>query len=214
MKHRRTVVVGILCMATLVGPVMGQTADGDTPVNEAICDDLFTATPGLYGLCIAYCEAMDCELVDDEMNCDNFPDPRILQKYRSRMQEGDPDMPCVVPGPCPCWTENEVNDIVPILPFPGPDKCNNDFEIGSTWTTRTALNYGYVWGHGFAGVEHNPHRPLGQRLYCRRGFGLDGSGAAGTPPVYRFAVLSEAEALICSAQLVARGQEHGGWTCW
>ena len=35
-----------------------KTADGVTPAEETVCDGL----PGReYGLCVAYCEAMDCE---------------------------------------------------------------------------------------------------------------------------------------------------------
>jgi hypothetical protein len=40
---------------------LAQTADGETPAEEPVCDDLNGA---LYGLCVAYCEAMDCHLGD------------------------------------------------------------------------------------------------------------------------------------------------------
>ena len=35
---------------------LAQTADGETPAQEPVCDELNGA---LYGLCVAYCEAMD-----------------------------------------------------------------------------------------------------------------------------------------------------------
>ena len=38
-----------------------QTADGETPAEETVCDHLDGA---MYGLCVAYCEAMDCHLGD------------------------------------------------------------------------------------------------------------------------------------------------------
>lgn len=34
-----------------------KTPDGDTPAVETVCDDFLGAQ---YGLCVAYCEAMDC----------------------------------------------------------------------------------------------------------------------------------------------------------
>ncbi len=46
------------------GVAVAQTPDGETPANEGVCDELLIATPGLYGLCVAYCEALECDLVD------------------------------------------------------------------------------------------------------------------------------------------------------
>jgi|GEM_PF-6576976 len=78
--------------------VASGTPDGMTPANENVCNALQSATPGLYGLCVAYCEAQDLDTVDK-----NPPSEKILANYRKKMQSGDPDMPCVA-IPCPCWT--------------------------------------------------------------------------------------------------------------
>lgn len=95
-------------MAGLVvsAPVIAETPDGTTPANEGVCDGLkMNATPALYGLCVAYCEAQDLDITDKDP-----PNTKILQNYRNRMQPGDPDMPCVK-VPCPCWTDAELASI-------------------------------------------------------------------------------------------------------
>jgi hypothetical protein len=84
-------------------PVVAETADGDTPANEGVCDILQGGTPGLYGLCVAYCEAQDLDLVGDK----ETPNNKILANYRRKMNDGDPDMPCIQ-VPCPCWTAEEL----------------------------------------------------------------------------------------------------------
>ncbi|MGI9330105.1 MAG: hypothetical protein ACR2QB_05260, partial [Gammaproteobacteria bacterium] len=45
-------------------PVQAQTPDGETPAIEDVCDGLIGGTPGLYGLCVAYCEAQDLNEFD------------------------------------------------------------------------------------------------------------------------------------------------------
>jgi hypothetical protein len=96
------------------------TPDGETPANEAVCEDVFFATPGLYGLCVAFCEAQDCEATFDPAtgeveyaaNC-KTSSPRILANYNRRKSSSDPSMPCVneVANECPCWTEAELDAV-------------------------------------------------------------------------------------------------------
>lgn len=102
-----------LAVATLMGlAVMGgnaaaQTPDGESPANEGVCDVLQTpgVTPGLYGLCVAYCEAQDLDSFDKEP-----PNTKILGNYNKRKQDSDPAMPCVK-TPCPCWSGEEMGSI-------------------------------------------------------------------------------------------------------
>lgn len=85
------------------------SADGLPPSEEMVCDILQGGTPGLFGLCNAYCEAKDCDGFpedDQPRSCE-----RILGNYRDKMEAGDPDMPCLDQGPpppppfeCPCWS--------------------------------------------------------------------------------------------------------------
>ena len=102
------------------------TPDGETPANEDVCDDLIDSTPGLYGLCVAFCEAQDCEATIDPGNGEVTFDPdcrpssaKLLANYNKRMAPDDPSMPCVnaVWGGCPCWTEDEL-DLVADAPSP------------------------------------------------------------------------------------------------
>ena len=97
--------------------VLAQTPDGDTPANEGVCDSLIGLTPGLYGLCVAYCEAQDCDAsvgpitgaVTFDESC--LPsNPKLLANYNKRMYPGDPPMPCSIQPPeCACWTEIELD---------------------------------------------------------------------------------------------------------
>lgn len=93
-------------LITVSAPSMATTPDGETPANEGVCDVVKGGTPGLYGLCVAYCEAQDLDIVGDK----EAPSNKILANYRKKMQAGDPDMPCVK-VPCPCWTEAELAGI-------------------------------------------------------------------------------------------------------
>lgn len=100
-------------------PTMAQTPDEETPANEGVCDTLIGATPGLYGLCVGFCEAQDCdasisttgEVTFDE-SC-KASSPKLLENYNKRVKPGDPAMPCVsaVENGCPCWTEAEIDNV-------------------------------------------------------------------------------------------------------
>jgi len=79
------------------------TPDGETPANEGVCDTLQGGTPGLYGLCVAYCEAQDLDSLNKHPS-----NTKILSNYRKKMQSGDPDMPCVQ-TPCDCVTDTELS---------------------------------------------------------------------------------------------------------
>lgn len=93
-------------LATISGTAVASTPDGVTPANEGVCDALQGGTGGLYGLCVAYCEAQDL----DSVASGRMPNTKILANYRKKMQPGDLDMPCVQPS-CPCWTDTQLSDI-------------------------------------------------------------------------------------------------------
>lgn len=96
----------LMGLTMISGSAMAQTADGETPANEGVCNVLQGHTPGLYGLCIAYCEAQDLDLVGDK----ETPNNKILNNYRKKMQAGDPDMPCIQ-VPCPCWNAEQLANV-------------------------------------------------------------------------------------------------------
>jgi hypothetical protein len=99
-----TLLAGVAMMG---GNAMAQTPDGETPANEGVCDVLKapTVSHGLYGLCVAYCEAQDLDTFDKEP-----PNNKILDNYNKRKQAADPAMPCVK-VPCPCWSADEIASI-------------------------------------------------------------------------------------------------------
>ena len=75
------------------------------PRARGVCDTLQGATPGLYGLCVAYCEAQDLDDYDDKPSR-----TRILANYRKKMQAGDQDMPCIQ-VPCACVSQEELGSM-------------------------------------------------------------------------------------------------------
>jgi hypothetical protein len=101
-----TAVAVLLAGAGYFSTAVAQTPDGETPANEGVCDVLQGgSTPGLYGLCVAYCEAQDLDTFDKSP-----PSEKILANYRKKMQAGDLDMPCIQ-VPCPCWSASELGSI-------------------------------------------------------------------------------------------------------
>jgi hypothetical protein len=86
------------------------------PPNQGVCAPLKApgVTSGLYGLCVAYCEALDCPNVTAgatalRRGC-KPPDKGVLANYNRLRKASDPQMPCIKSG-CPCWTQNELSPI-------------------------------------------------------------------------------------------------------
>jgi hypothetical protein len=112
-----TLVLGILSAPT----TLASTPDGLTPPNEGVCDPLQAdgISKGLYGLCVAFCEAQDW--ADEAIPITELgllaleqgkPSGRILANYNKKKGASDPDMPCIlVQEPCPCWTAGEIASI-------------------------------------------------------------------------------------------------------
>lgn len=88
------------------GEAMSQTPDSETPAQEGVCDELHDASPGLYGLCVAFCEAQDLDDMIAIVEDGGMPGAKILERYNAKMRDGDPDMPCIVSAPqCPCFVK-------------------------------------------------------------------------------------------------------------
>lgn len=106
-KYKKANILPGLCFAILacfavIPNANATTPDTVTPANEGVCDTLKASGGGLYGLCVAYCEAQDLDMFDKEP-----PSTKILENYRRKMQPGDPDMPCVK-----CVLQSELDDMV------------------------------------------------------------------------------------------------------
>jgi len=90
---QKSLCVLALAFLVVVAPATGKTPDGMTPSEETVCDGQVGAA---YGLCNAYCEAMDCD----------SPEPHASATACSRVQAnflrhtGMP-LPCDVTCPCP-----------------------------------------------------------------------------------------------------------------
>jgi hypothetical protein len=83
-------VVSVAVLAVLAFTPMSQakTPDGKTPAEETVCDELRGV---LYGLCVAYCEAMDCDHSDhlaSDQACE-----RVLTNFMKHSPEAFP--PCM-----------------------------------------------------------------------------------------------------------------------
>lgn len=104
---------------------VAQTPDGQTPAEETVCDPLKAdgVSKGLYGLCVAFCEAQDRADFDEPMTeselealLESVPSGSILASYNKKKDRAnnpnDPDMPCVkVEEPCPCWDSAEFDGV-------------------------------------------------------------------------------------------------------
>jgi len=91
MKARLTLAFALLLICT--GAVLAQTPDGQTPAEETVCDN---ETGAAYGLCNAYCEAMDCE--SDAPHASATACSKVRSKF---MQITGRDLPCEAVT-CPC----------------------------------------------------------------------------------------------------------------
>lgn len=90
------------------------------PPAGTICDELKGGTPGLYGLCVAYCGAQGLSEPEAGGKQSAFS---LLRAYERKRGPVDPDMPCVADGPnepppplaaqCPCWNSQALMDSVP-----------------------------------------------------------------------------------------------------
>ena len=114
-----------LGMLAITPTTYASTPDGQTPAEEGICDPLKAEgiTKGLYGLCIAFCEAQDFAdplIPTTEAELESLqasaPSGKILANYNKRKLESDPPMPCIVAEPpCPCFSAEQLSAIDGIL---------------------------------------------------------------------------------------------------
>lgn len=98
-------------LAALVAAVVSAPAAAN---DKSVCEDVRYGTPGLYGLCIAYCLGADCDAQTQKAAACKPPRESILSNYDKKKQEGDSDMPCRISfgdSQCPCFTANDLQDL-------------------------------------------------------------------------------------------------------
>lgn len=100
MKAYFTLAFALLLIST--GAASAKTPDGIPPALETVCD---AETGAAYGLCTAYCEAMDCESADPHASA------TACSKVRSKFQNvTGRDLPCELS--CPCTSIPEFNAVL------------------------------------------------------------------------------------------------------
>jgi hypothetical protein len=103
----RALTLSFALLLICTGAAVAQTPDWMTPSEETICD---SETGAAYGLCNAYCEAMDCELANDS---DPLTVPsasatacsKVQSKFTNVTGRSLPCETCPPPPPgttCPC----------------------------------------------------------------------------------------------------------------
>lgn len=166
MNLKTTIAVGAILYSSILYP---HAPGGETPANEDVCDELKDSTPGLYGLCVAYCEAPGSDKSDDAK-------ANLLNSYNKKMIEGvDPTMPCLASLPeseCPCFTYEEVAAIAEsesissaFWCFNGPEGDTNFYQaIQSTvgipfdpFEERDAHTVESTWEEGFLRCDYRDY---------------------------------------------------------
>ncbi len=184
------------------------TPDEETPANEGVCDELAAdgITKGLYGMCVAFCEAQDCEpdlALSDLFEKCRPSNEKLLQTYDKRKQPGDPEMPCVK-DPCPCWDFDDLINLVVVSPVEA-QSCfdgNRDFwrQANAISAPITQVVQMQAWSPGFSPFfeslcylqERDPS--FGQRIV-------------------NIGPLSQEQFDACQADVIAIAQERG-LDCW
>lgn len=202
-------VVRILVVSAVFLGVASHSAAQVLPANEGVCDELMWATPGLFGLCVAFCEAQDCE--PDFSQADPFENckpssPKLLDLYDKKRQPGDPVMPCIAPAPnCPCWTQAELDGLRFPTASDSSAECLKDLIAGQStnfdqWVMERPDDPFY-----FAGAQSAEDRAgLGPRCAF---VDLCDDGSCGG--VFRILFMNLAEFVTCEAQLNQAGAERG-----
>ena len=175
-KHLRYICI-LLTLALLLGFMLSasahaQTPDGMPPANEGICDALHAKgiTPSLYGLCVTYCEALDCDL--QQSQAANFTPQckaagrQILENYNALKKDTDPPMPCVQQQACPCWTAQEISAIGLTWSPHELDFFPNDFSPYYVSYSLVEIRTSSDGAYQSAGVSYYPgQQPAAQCVY-------------------------------------------------
>lgn len=193
----RRILLSLILLLITVGVASAQTPDGIPPANEDVCDPLFGATPGLFGLCNAYCEAQDCDFEAAHSAQCRAPNPRILINYQRKQQPGDPDMPCIqTVTACPCWTPDEIGAI------------DNGTDPTSTCTTSgTLVSIAQVFPTSAVATVFGDINDAGATLTCSY-FSFDGIDV-----ISRSFEVTPEEAAACSQQIVDQAAA-ANFTCF
>ena len=202
-----------LIFVILTSAALAQAGDGVPPPNEGVCDELIGGTPGLYGLCVAFSEAQDCEpdfSSDDPYENCSPSDPKLLELYDKKKTETDPTMPGVAYD-CPCWTDAEVNSLR--YPSDSPEEraqCADDIDPRSVHHYTGLIiysgilvpnSYGYTYHFNLDAYERdNGGHSCYMRDTCHDGNCLN---------IIRYLEISEQEFHTCTNQILDAAAVRG-----
>jgi hypothetical protein len=198
-----TLVLGILSAQT----TLASTPDGFTPPNEGVCDPLQAdgISKGLYGLCVAFCEAQDW--ADEAIPTSEEgllaleqgkPSGRILANYNKKKGASDPDMPCIlVQEPCPCWNAAEIASIDGVV------DGGTAYAACSTFSTYQIT---------IIGEDEVPLPPYNQHYAYSQVIGTPACGYSdptSSPPVQRQVTITPEQFQACEVQVQQQAQAIG-----
>lgn len=206
MKERHllsAILLALLLLCSWPITTAAQTPDRVTPANEGVCEGLKAAgvTSGLYGLCVAYCEALDCpdpSVGPKKLSAQcRAQSPTILEAYKRRKTAADPAMPCVKPPGCPCWSAAEIGAIG--VSYPPNNVVNyfpNSFPPDSTFSlveNRTATNEFPYGAFQLAGINFSA---VNVCQYFNADFAPDAPA-----PIIRTQEITNSEAAACKVEI-------------
>lgn len=200
---------GVAVWLALGTTALAQTPDGQTPAEETVCSPLKAdgITKGIYGLCVAFCEAQDHASISESITAEELasleaaiPSGRILENYNKRKKESDPAMPCIkVEEPCPCWTEEEFLSTSQAAhdDAPNSNACSDNWRQGgslhSVFDTENPLNLVLAYENG-----------MGIGPFCQYYSEWDG-----TDGISRLLFITPEEFGACRDRIIARHAELG-----
>lgn len=194
---------GLLLAFALGQAAHAQTPHGQTLAEETDCDPLKAdgITKGLYGLCVAFCEAQDhaslsAPITAAELEAleDGIPSGKILANYNEKKVETDPPMPCIkVEESCPCWTEEQFLTVSQ----QAFDSDLNNNVCSDNWDGNGTLHY--MWSVSDPQKLVLAHEDAGSMPFC---FLWDGAFQQTTYITYE-------ELGSCRDRIIARQQQLG-----
>jgi len=197
-----TLALGILSAPT----TLASTPDGLTPPNEGVCDPLQAdgVSKGLYGLCVAFCEAQDWADEAIPVSEEDYlaleqgkPSGRILANYNKKKGASDPDMPCIkVLEPCPCWTAEEIASI---------DGVIGGVSVGASCTSYPPLDLTAL-GEELPGDPYNSHIAASQNIGSLQCYYAD---KYISPAVLRHVEVTPEQFQACQAMVEQQAQAIG-----
>ena len=102
-----TCLLAIMLSLCLGSVAQVQAADGLTPAEETVCDKAYSGTGALWGLCNAYCEAMDCD--GKAVDAADAACAKVYENFIAK--SGGKKLPCGVFGkPCKLRCDNDYQD--------------------------------------------------------------------------------------------------------